>query len=732
MMLDQASEPPGRSILGLPQFPDEAVEPFTRLAARALAAPAAAIFLRHDDRLVLRCGTGLPEILSSGRDIPYFFKAGVNAPPRIAIEDTRTHELTADSAVLQQLAWQAIAVLQFGLDSGASALLCVADVQARAWTARESDVLMEIAGQIVLQVRRELRTRDEAARQRMVEEARRQSEERYRRLFESSRDAIYMTTRDGQFVDANSSMLEMFGYTREELMMRTVAQLYADPKDRGRYQREIEKVGSIRQHELKLKRKDGTIIDCLKTATVQRANDGAIVGYQGIIHDISERKRTEEQLAHSAFHDSLTDLPNRALFMDRLERLVRASKRRTNSRFGVLFLDLDRFKIVNDTMGHAVGDDLLRAVARRLEGCLRAEDTVARIGGDEFAIILDLIKDAGDGTRVAERIIQELTMPFKIGGKDIQTGTSVGVALSYSDDQTAESLLKDADSAMYRAKTGGRGRYEVFDRQLHTQAVTQLQMEADLRRALQAREFALVYQPVIDIQNNTLAGFEAFLRWRHPSRGMVPPGEFISVAEETGLIIQIGWWVVQEACRQMHAWEMEHPHAVGDMTVSVNLSGKQFYQPDLIPHVDQILLETGSSPSRIKLEVSESVIMQNAEASTKILRQLRERGILLSIDDFGTGYSSLRYLQAFPITTLKIDRSFVNALVEDGNAGLVNSILALGRSMDVDALAEGVETAEQADSLRRLGTRYAQGYFFSPPVPPERAAEFIQAGTAGI
>lgn len=714
------------TILGMALFPDEAVEPYTRLAARSLGAPVAAFFIRQGDNLILRCGTGLPDTLRNHRELPYFFDT--TAPPRLLIDDVNASSMTRDSAALAELGWNAIAVLQFGLDSGANAMLCVADVQPRAWTQRESELLTEIAGITVTQIRREMRTRDEASRQRMIEEARRQSEERYRRLFEGSRDAIYMTTRDGQFVDANSSMLEMFGYTRDELLGLNTSNLYASAHDRTRFHKEIEKVGSIRQYEIKLKQKNGEVLDCLMAATLQRANDGSVVGYQGIIHDITARKLAEDQLTHSAFHDPLTDLPNRALYLDRLERLVRAAKRRVNYRFGVLFLDLDRFKIVNDTMGHMVGDELLKAVSRRLEGCLRSEDTVARMGGDEFAIILDSIRDAGDGTRVAERIIQSLEQPFMIEDREVRTGTSVGVALSYSGNDTADSLLRDADAAMYRAKTGGRGRYEVFDRTLHTEAVTQLQIEAELRRALQAREFALVYQPVIDIQDNQLAGFEAFLRWNHPTRGVIAPGEFIAVAEETGLILQIGWWVLQEACRQMHTWELEYPDQIGSLTVSVNLSAKQFYQPDLIPHVDQILLEGGASPARVKLEVSESVIMQNAESSVKVLQQLRQRGILLSIDDFGTGYSSLSYLQQFPISTLKIDRTFVHALTQDGNPGLVNAILALGRSMSVDALAEGVETLDQVDRLRALGARYAQGYHFSAPVNAQKAGGFIASG----
>jgi diguanylate cyclase (GGDEF)-like protein/PAS domain S-box-containing protein len=719
---------------GVADFPDEVVEPFTRLAARTLEAPAAALFLMKgtgalaEDRLIVRSGSGLPASLGNRFEIPCFFKPGEKVPPRVMIDDTRTHPATREAAILMELAWQSIAVIQFGLDSGGSVLLCVADFKPRAWSGRESDLLTEIAGLIVAQVRREVRMRLEASHQHSVEEARRQSEERYRRLFDTSRDAIYMTSRDGYFIDANPSMLEMFGYTREELLTLPVAQLYAKPQDRARYQKEIEKVGSIRQHEIRLKRKDGTILDCLKTATVQRGDDGTIVGYQAIIHDISARKRTEEQLTYSAFHDPLTGLPNRSLFMDRLERIVRASKRRGSHKFAVLFLDLDRFKIVNDTMGHAVGDALLKAVARRLEAALRVEDTVARLGGDEFAIILDSIRDASDGTRVAERIIQSLSLAFTLDGVQVHTASSIGVALSFAGGDSAENLLRDADAAMYRAKTGGRGRYEVFDPMQHTEAVAQMQIEKDLRRALQAREFFLHYQPVIDIQTGQLAGFEALLRWQHPSRGLVSPAEFIPIAEETGLITQIGWWVIEAACRQMNAWENLYAGRTENLTISVNLSRKQFYQPELIPHLNRILTEASARPAHIKLEVAESVIMQSAEVSTGILQQLRHHGILLSIDDFGTGYSSLRYLHEFPITTLKIDRSFVKDLLVDGKAGLVTSILALGGSMGVDALAEGVETAPQLEHLRSLGVRYAQGYYLSPPVDPEKAGEFIMRG----
>jgi diguanylate cyclase (GGDEF)-like protein/PAS domain S-box-containing protein len=718
-----------RFVLGTAQFPDKVVEPFTRLAAHAMGAPICVLFAHEGDKLLVRTGTNIPQWLEQKREIAHFFEDPTSVSMRLMIDDVQSHELTRDSVSLRELGWRSVAVLQFGVDSGSSAVLCVADTELRKWSTRDRDVLTDITGLIVMQVRREMRAREEMARQRTIEEARRQIEERFRRMFENSRDAIYMTSRDGRFTDANPSMFEMFGYKREELLQMNADDLYADPQERTLYQQEIDKLGFVRQHEIRLKCKDGTVLNCLKTATVQRASDGSIVGYQSIVHDISERKRAEEELAYTAFHDTLTGVPNRALFMDRLERVVRAARRRPGYRFGVLFLDLDRFKIVNDTLGHMVGDQLLVAVARRLEGALRVEDTVARFGGDEFAIILDSIRDAGDSTRVAERIIQDISVPFIIEGKEVNTGTSVGVALSYSGDEGAEGLLRDADAAMYRAKASGRGRYEVFDPAMHTEAVTQLQIEADLRRAVQARQFALVYQPIIDMDEGRLAGFEAFLRWQHPSRGVVAPGEFISVAEQTGLILPIGWWAFEEACRQIHAWELEYPNNIGSLTVSVNLSMRQFYQPDLVATVEQILGETGSSPARIALEITEMVIMKNAETAAKILKQLSELGVLINIDDFGTGFSSFSYLHDFPVTTMKIDRKFVSALNVPNDRRLVNSILAVCRSMGVDALAEGVETKDQMDGLRALGTRYAQGYYFSYPVDPEQAAKFIQAGT---
>ena len=706
-------------------FPDDAVEPYTRVATAAFNAPMAAVFLRTRDQLNLRVSHGMEEDVRG--NFAHFFADLQAVPPKVLISDVHNDSQIGNTETLDRLGWKAVACIQFGLDNGATGMFCVADSQTREWSKRDEDLLIEFAGLLVTQVRREVRTRADAARQLLIEQARRQSEERYRRLFESSRDAIYMTTQDGQFADANAAMLELFGYSRVELVQRNKRDVFAAPTDFVRFQQEIESVGSIRQHEVAFKRKDGSIIDCLMSASVQRGDDGAIIGYQGIIIDITERKQVEQRLAHSAFHDSLTGLPNRVLYMDRLEQLVRHAKRRPDEHFGVLFLDLDRFKIVNDTLGHACGDELLIAVARRLETCVRAEDTVARFGGDEFAILLDSVRDSSEATRVAERILHEISRPFHIGGHDVQTQCSVGIAINYTGNEAAESMLRDADRAMYRAKTGGRARYEVFDPQQHRAAVQQLQIESELRRALQQREFMLVYQPVIDLQQSRLAGFEAFLRWQHPTRGQIPPGEFIAVAEETGLIMQIGWWVLQEACRQIRKWEGEFPEQIRETTISVNLSGRQFYQTDLTQHLDEILHEAGATPARLRLEVSERDIMANAEASIEVLGDLRARGINLSIDDFGTGYSSLSYLQRFPITTLKIDRSFVQGL-QTGGTGLVNSIIALGRSLGVSALAEGVETADEADILRTLGARYAQGYFFSEPVDADRASHFIESG----
>jgi diguanylate cyclase (GGDEF)-like protein len=406
------------------------------------------------------------------------------------------------------------------------------------------------------------------------------------------------------------------------------------------------------------------------------------------------------------------------------------AERHGDYRYAVLFLDCDRFKVINDSLGHVLGDELLIRIGQRLGTCLRTGDTVARLGGDEFAILLDDVKDAGDATRVADRIETELASPFMLEGHEVFTSASIGIALSTPSYARPEEVLRDADTAMYRAKSGGRSRYEVFDREMHAQAVEQLTMETDLRRAIERKEFELHYQPIINLATGELDGFEALLRWQHPTNGTVMPLDFIPLAEETGLIVVIGQWAIRTACTQMMDWLSRYPQ-YGHLTMSINLSSRQFAQPDLIEQIDRILTETGCPPQNLKLEITESTVMRDAAQASEMLQLLQSRGISLCIDDFGTGYSSLSYLQKFPVNTLKIDRSFINQLDDDTSCvDLIETIVALSRVLGMSAVAEGIETPEQLELVRRLGSHLAQGFYFSIPVVHQKAEDLISGVTS--
>jgi diguanylate cyclase (GGDEF)-like protein/PAS domain S-box-containing protein len=481
--------------------------------------------------------------------------------------------------------------------------------------------------------------------------------------------------------------------------------------------------------EHRMRHKDGTWRWVLSRGIAMRNGAGEAYRMAGSQSDITARKQAERRLLHDAFHDSLTGLPNRALFLDRLGVALAHLRRRADHAFAVLFLDLDRFKNVNDSLGHNVGDELLIAVARRLEALLRPGDTVARLGGDEFAILLDDIADSTHATRVAQRINREMAEPFAVHGHEVFVTLSLGIALSsHSRYERPEDVLRDADTAMYRAKAAGKDRHAVFDHDMHDRAVALLQLETDLRRAIERGELEIHYQPIVSLANGKIDGFEALLRWRHPVRGLLHPATFIAVAEDTGLIVPIGWWVLREACRQLAEWQARHP-AEHRLSVSVNLSCRQFVQVDLIRRVKRILRDTGIPRGSLRLEMTESTIMEHGEVAIAKMRELRELGVQLYIDDFGTGYSSLSYLHRLPMDVLKIDRSFISGLggPEGGKqpSEIVGTIVTLARTLGLGVAAEGLETADQVSRLRGLSCQYGQGYYFSAPIDRSAAGDLL-------
>ncbi len=476
------------------------------------------------------------------------------------------------------------------------------------------------------------------------------------------------------------------------------------------------------EDEHRIQRKDGSWTWVLARGLAVR-QDGLATKMAGSIVDVSQRKLVEERLLRAAFRDSLTGLPNRALFMDRLNQVVARRRRHPDAFFAVLVLDVDRFKVVNDSLGHGVGDKLLKAIARRLERCVRPADTVARLGGDEFTILLEEVSGVRGATRFAERVQTELVRPFQLAGQEVFTTVSIGVALGDGSTDDARGLLRNADLAMYQAKADGKARHEVFDHVMHARALEQLQLETDLRKGLERGEFVLHYQPLVRLADRRLRSFEALVRWQHPERGLVPPGRFLEMAEETGLIVPLGSWVLGRACRVLARWRDGDRR---DLSMSVNLASRQLEQPDLVEEVARVLDETGIPPASLVLEVTENVVMGRGDAAVDVLRRLKGLGVRLHMDDFGTGLASLAYLRRFPLDTLKIDRSFVSRMTEEvEDEEIVRTIVTLGQNLKLGVIAEGIETEEQLARLTQLGCDLGQGYHLARPLPEEEAEGWV-------
>lgn len=572
--------------------------------------------------------------------------------------------------------------------------------------------------------------RDVSDRKR-TERALRQSEERYALAARGANDGLWDWDLERGTVYYSPRWKTMLGYSDREVGLSPDDWFgRVHPDDASRVRAEVEThLRSPTPHfesEYRMLHRDGGYRWVLCRGVAERNGTGRATRMAGSLTDVTDRKWAEERLVHDALHDPLTGLPNRALFTSLLERSLARLQRRQDHRFAVLFLDVDRFKVVNDSLGHMVGDQLLVEVARRLSRCVRPGDTVARLGGDEFTILLEDIAAPDDATRIAERIQTDFRQPVIVGAHEIFTSASLGIALSDLHYQRPEEVLRDADTAMYRAKSNGRARHEVFDADMHAHAVLLLRLETDLRKALEREEFRLVYQPIVAARTGRIVGLEALLRWCHPERGAVAPMDFIRTAEETGLIFPIGQWVLGEACRQLRAWQGRCPAAAG-LAVSVNLSARQFADPTLVETVAAALTATGLSPTGLRLEITESILMDHAEASVRLLNRLKDLGIQIEVDDFGTGYSSLGYLHRFHIDALKIDRSFVTRLeVDPENREIVRTIVKLAQNLGMALVAEGVETAGQREYLTGLGCDAMQGFLFAGALGPDEIEKLLR------
>jgi diguanylate cyclase (GGDEF)-like protein/PAS domain S-box-containing protein len=567
--------------------------------------------------------------------------------------------------------------------------------------------------------------------QKRAEEALRASEERYALAAKSVNDGLWDWNLQSNEVYYSSRWKSMLGHedgeigTSPEEWFRRVHPEDA-PQVRAALEAHLAGRTPVFESEHRIRHKDRGYRWVLSRGLAVRNGENRPYRMVGAQTDTTQRKLAEEQLLHDALHDSLTGLPNRSLFLDRLSHRLRQSRRDPRRPFAVLFLDLDRFKLVNDSLGHAAGDELLVQTARRLEAAVRPGDTVARLGGDEFAVLLEDVPDPNDAVHVAERIQVSLQAPLAVGGQQIVSTVSIGIALSVTGYERAEDILRDADTAMYRAKSQGRARHEVFDSAMHARAVALLELETDLRQALEREEFEDHYMPVVSLETGRVTGFEALVRWRHPRRGRVPPGDFISVAEDAGLTIAIDRWMLHRACRQVKAWHGRFPEAAGRLTVSVNLSGRQFRQSDLVEAVEQAIAEAGLEGPSLAVEITENVLIESTDQALQILGRLRRMGVEIYLDDFGTGYSSLSYLQRFPIDVVKIDRSFVARMGPRGEGHeIVRAIVTLAHNLGLRVVAEGIETPDQLAELRTLRCGYGQGALFSLPVSAERAEEIL-------
>ena len=660
-----------------------------------------------------RCSTlgdGIARLRAGGIDLALL---DFSLPDSVGIETfRRLHQAVPEIPV----------IVLTGLDDDVVAERAVAE------GAQDYLVKREVDGQLLARAIRYALGRHRA------EEALRRSEERYALAVLGANDGLWDWDVVADAVYLSPRWNEMLGLApehRHEPPQTWLAHVHEADREELRSALDVHFAGGGRrfEREHRMRTAAGGELWVLTRGVVVRDPGGRVTRMAGSMTDIDARKSAEEKLLHDAFHDGLTGLANRALFVDRMSLAQAACGRGGGDRYAVLFLDLDRFKNVNDSLGHAMGDQLLRDIAGRLLTVIRPGDTVARLGGDEFAVLVTRIGEPAAAIRVAERIQQALAEPFAVGHHEVYITASIGITFDGEGDTSPDAMLRDADIAMYRAKAAGRAQYEVFDLEMHRNAVRLLRLETELRRAVETESFVMHYQPIVTLATRAIVGFEALVRWDHPERGLVPPATFIGIAEETGLIVRLGWWVLQQACRQAAEWQGRFP-AEPPLFISVNTSGKLFSLPDTVDRVRAILAETGLAPSSLRLEITENVVLDHGERSVRQLEELRRLGVQLSVDDFGTGYSSLAYLQRYRYDSLKIDRSFVARIgsPQGESQAIVESILALADTLGISVVAEGVETAEQADRLQALRCPQGQGFWFARPLNPDAAENLLRTG----
>jgi diguanylate cyclase (GGDEF)-like protein/PAS domain S-box-containing protein len=569
-----------------------------------------------------------------------------------------------------------------------------------------------------------------------IEEALEEAEAKYRNIFENAIEGIFQTTIDGHYLCANNALAKMYGYNSPKELINDLRdiehQLYVDSERRKEFISILQENEVVTNFESEIYHKSGQTIWISENARAIKDKQGNVIYYEGTVEDISEYKKAKEELHKKAFYDGLTNLPNRSFFLQKLEEVIENFKLNypDSSHFAIIFIDSDRFKNVNDSLGHLMGDKLLIEIARLLENSVRRKDLVARLGGDEFIILLENIPDIQEVIKVADRIKNKFKTPFEIDEHKIFSGVSMGIFYSgYIDESeslsiNAANMIQSADTALYQAKSKGKGSYEIFQSEMHQKAMLKFQIENDLRQAIEKEELRLYYQPIVSIFTGEITGFEVLLRWQHPEKGLIRPGEFIEIAEETGLITPLGFWVLKQACFQLAEWEKKLPH---NISLSVNLSSQQFAHDRLIEKIDSIIAETKINPQNLKIEITESCFILDENTAIKKLQEIQARNIDIWIDDFGTGYSSLSYLHQLPINGLKIDRSFIKEINTNSiQAKIAKAICSLAQDLELDVVAEGIETREQLETIKTKGCKLGQGHFFSQPLNAQKAWLFLK------